>query len=85
MKPKSYRKYPRRCQNCKWVAMSMQTSFMTKKSDTFHCTRMEPVLPYNPSTDHDLYAKDQAKWARRTKVSNDGSCDEHEFAKRPGT
>lgn len=49
MRPESYRSYPRRCQNCKHVALLMKTSFLRKSSndDTWCCQLLEkpPELP----------------------------------------
>ena len=96
MRPKSYCEYPRRCQNCKFIAMSMQTSFLAKKgSDTFHCIKYDPT-PILPITDADIkgdlicisdsarskYEQEFKIWQERTKVSSEGSCAEHEFTTR---
>lgn len=49
MKPTSYKPYPRRCQNCKHVALLMKTSFLRKSSDDdiWCCQLLEkpPELP----------------------------------------
>lgn len=49
MKPESYKPYPRRCQNCKHVALLMKTSFLRKSNDDdiWCCQLLEkpPELP----------------------------------------
>jgi len=97
MKPKTYCEFPRRCQNCRFVSMSMQTSFLRKRgSDKFHCTKNDPVPRYpdaKSSKDHPswigrisdddkaIYDKLSRSWSKRTRVLADGSCHEHEFSK----
>lgn len=97
MRPKTYCRFSRRCQNCKFVAMTMQTSFLAKKGpDKLHCIKNDPVPAYpkaKPLEDHpswigpisydDKEAYDRARrnWSRRTGVLPDGSCREHEFSR----
>jgi hypothetical protein len=48
MLPRSYKPYPRRCQNCKHVTLLIQTSLLRKAgSDVWACTQNErsPKLP----------------------------------------
>lgn len=95
MRPKTYCKFSRQCQNCKFIAISKQTSFLAKKgSATFHCTKNDPVPKYpeiKPLKDHPSllgrisdddrtnYDRIRRSWSRRTKVQSDGSCGEHKF------
>jgi hypothetical protein len=80
MKPKSYKPHAKSCRTCKHLAGSFPTAFFMKtQKESFHCTRLDPVPRLDADTPFSSDFKTrQANWRRRTKVSLDGCCDEHE-------
>jgi len=83
MRPKSYRKIPRRCQNCRHIAMAIRTVFFRRRgTEKVYCIKNGPSPDPDSFVTREEYLKAEKKWQRESRVLMEGGCLEHEFTKR---
>jgi hypothetical protein len=82
MRPKSYRRISRRCQNCRYIAMAIRTVFLRKRgTDSTYCIKKGSRPDPDSFVIREEYLKAEKKWQRESRVLMEGGCLEHEFTR----